>query len=99
MPGQRILKPAWRAPDRFAAIPIAMLDPPLHAASPAVPALRGSGSPVGTITTAAAIMGILFIDQTHTGFSMARAAPDTIATISGLITPVLVWATPNKKVA
>jgi hypothetical protein len=30
---------------------------------------------------------------------MAWATPDTIATIIGLITPVLVWAIPNKKVA
>jgi len=27
------------------------------------------------------------------------ATPDTIATIIGLVTPVLVWAIPNKKVA
>ena len=42
---------------------------------------------------------ILFIFQTYTGFSMAWATPDTIATIIGLVTPVLVWAIPNKKVA
>ena len=47
----------------------------------------------------AAIMGILFIVQTYTGFSMAWATPDTIATIIGLVTPVLVWAVPNKKAA
>jgi hypothetical protein len=47
----------------------------------------------------AAIMGILFIVQAYTGFSMAWARPDTIATIIGLIMPVLVWAVPNKKVA
>ena len=47
----------------------------------------------------AAIMGILFIVQTYTAFSMAWATPDTIATIIGLVTPVLVWAVPNKKVA
>ena len=46
-----------------------------------------------------AIMGILFIVQTYTGFSMAWVTPDTISTIIGLITPVLVWAIPNKKVA
>ena len=45
----------------------------------------------------AAIMGILFIVQTYTGFSMVWATPDTIATIIGLVTPVLVWAIPNKK--
>ncbi len=47
----------------------------------------------------AAIMGILLIVQTYTGFSMAWATPDAIATIIGLITPMLVWATPNKKLA
>ena len=36
----------------------------------------------------AAIMGILFIVQTYTGFSMAWATPEMIATIIGLITPV-----------
>ena len=30
---------------------------------------------------------------------MAWATPDTIATTIGLITPVLVWPIPNKKVA
>ena len=47
----------------------------------------------------AAIMGVLFIVQTYTGLSMAWVTPDTITTIIGLITPVLVWAIPNKKVA
>ena len=47
----------------------------------------------------AAIMGILFIAQTYTGLQLPWAMPDTIATIIGLITPVLVWAIPNKKVA
>ena len=46
----------------------------------------------------AAIMGILFIVQTYTGFNMAWVTPDTIATIIGLVTPVLVWVIPNKKV-
>lgn len=35
--------PAWWAPNGFAAIPTAALDPPHGAASPAVPALIGSG--------------------------------------------------------
>ena len=47
----------------------------------------------------AAIMGVLFIVQTYTGLSMAWVTPNTITTIIGLITPVLVWAIPNKKVA
>lgn len=41
------------------------------------------------------IMGIRFIVQTYAGFSMPP--PDTLATIIGLVTPVLVWATSNKK--
>ena len=45
----------------------------------------------------AAIMGILFIVQTYTGLQLSWVTPDTIATIIGLITPVLVWAIPNKK--
>lgn len=47
----------------------------------------------------AAIMGSPFIVQNYTGFSMVWATSNTIATIIGLITPVLVWAIPNKKVA
>ena len=47
----------------------------------------------------AAIMGTLFIVQTYTGLQLPWATPDTIATVIGLITPVLVWAIPNKKVA
>ena len=44
----------------------------------------------------AMVMGLLFIIQTYTGFSLAWLTPDTVATIIGLITPVLVWAMPNK---
>ena len=46
----------------------------------------------------AAIMGTLFIVQTYTGMKFWWATPDTIATIIGLLTPVLVWAMPNRKV-
>ena len=46
----------------------------------------------------AAIMGVLFIVQTYTGLQLPWVTPDTITTIIGLITPVLVWAVPNKKV-
>ena len=49
MPGRRSLKPALWALDGFAAIPTTALDPPQRAASPAVPALHGSGSPCETI--------------------------------------------------
>jgi hypothetical protein len=44
----------------------------------------------------ALVMGLLFIIQTYTGFSLGWLTPDTVATIIGLITPVLVWAIPNK---
>ena len=47
----------------------------------------------------AAIMGILFNVQTYTGGRFAWATPDTIATIIGLLTPLLVWGIPIKKVA
>ena len=46
----------------------------------------------------AAIMGLLFIIQTYTGFSLSFLTPETVATIVGLITPVLVWAIPNNTV-
>lgn len=45
------------------------------------------------------IMGLLFILQTYTGFSTSWISQETVATIVGLITPVLVWAIPNKKPA
>ena len=44
----------------------------------------------------ALVMGLLFIVQTYTGFSLSWISQDTVATIVGLVTPVLVWATPNK---
>jgi hypothetical protein len=47
----------------------------------------------------ALIMGLLFIVQTYTGFSTSWIPQETVATIVGLITPVLVWAIPNKKPA
>jgi len=47
----------------------------------------------------ALVMGLLFIIQTYTGFNLSWISAETIATIVGLITPVLVWAIPNKKPA
>ncbi len=44
-PAVGIWPPTRWAPNGFAAIPTAALDPPRSAASPAVPALIGSGSP------------------------------------------------------
>jgi hypothetical protein len=45
----------------------------------------------------ALIMGLLFIVQTYTGVSLSWISQETVATIVGLLTPVLVWAIPNKK--
>lgn len=47
----------------------------------------------------AAVMGVLFILQTYTGISLPWATPEAVSTIIGLLTPVLVWAIPNKKIA
>jgi hypothetical protein len=43
--------PTWWAPNGFAAIPTTALDLPHRAASPAVPALIGSGSPSAAVLT------------------------------------------------
>ncbi len=45
----------------------------------------------------AAIMGLLFIIQTYTGFDLGWIKPETVSTIIGLLLPVFVWAVPNKK--
>jgi len=45
----------------------------------------------------AMVMGILFIVQTYTGLNTSWISAETVSTIIGLITPVLVWAIPNKK--
>ena len=44
----------------------------------------------------ALVMGLLFIIQTYTGFNLSWISADTVTTIIGLLTPVLVWAIPNK---
>lgn len=44
----------------------------------------------------ALVMGILFIIQTFTGFNLGWITETQVATIIGLLTPVLVWAIPNK---
>jgi len=44
----------------------------------------------------ALVMGLLFIIQTYTGFSTSWISAEAVSTIVGLITPVLVWAIPNK---
>lgn len=46
----------------------------------------------------AMVMGLLFILQTYTGLSTSWISQETVATIIGLVTPVLVWAIPNKTV-
>lgn len=47
----------------------------------------------------AMVMGVLFIVQTYTGLNTSWISAETVSTIIGLITPVLVWAIPNKKPA
>lgn len=47
----------------------------------------------------ALIMGVIFIVQTYTGFSLSWVTAETVSTIVGLLTPVLVWAVPNKQKA
>jgi hypothetical protein len=47
----------------------------------------------------AMVMGILFIVQAYTGFNTSWISQETVTTIIGLITPVLVWAIPNKVAA
>lgn len=47
----------------------------------------------------ALVMGVLFIIQTYTGFNLSWISQETITTIIGLLTPVLVWAIPNKSKA
>ena len=44
----------------------------------------------------AMVMGVLFIIQTFTGFSLPWLTQETVTTVIGLLTPVLVWAIPNK---
>lgn len=44
----------------------------------------------------AMVMGVLFIIQTFTGFSLPWITQETVTTVIGLLTPVLVWAIPNK---
>ena len=44
----------------------------------------------------AMVMGLLFILNTYFGLNVSWISQETVATIIGLITPVLVWAIPNK---
>ena len=44
----------------------------------------------------AMVMGLLFIIQSFTGFSLSWITESQVTTIIGLLTPVLVWAIPNK---
>ena len=44
----------------------------------------------------ALVMGILFIVQQFTGFNLGWISEAQVTTIIGLLTPVLVWAIPNK---
>jgi hypothetical protein len=44
----------------------------------------------------AVIMGIIFLVQHFTGFSLSWISAETITTIVALLNPVLVWLVPNK---
>jgi hypothetical protein len=44
----------------------------------------------------AMVMGLLFILQTYFGLNTSWISQETVATLIGLLTPVLVWAIPNK---
>ena len=44
----------------------------------------------------ALVMGLLFIIQQFTGLSLGWITQETVTTVIGLLTPVLVWAIPNK---
>lgn len=44
----------------------------------------------------ALVMGLLFIIQQFTGVSLGWISQETVTTVIGLLTPVLVWAIPNK---
>jgi membrane-associated HD superfamily phosphohydrolase len=46
----------------------------------------------------ALVMGVLFIIQTFTGFNLSWLTEAQITTVIGLLTPVLVWAIPNKTI-
>ena len=46
----------------------------------------------------ALVMGVLSIIQTFTGFSLSWLTEAQVATVVGLLTPVLVWAIPNKTI-
>ena len=47
----------------------------------------------------ALVMGLLFIVQQFTGFNLGWISEAQVTTIIGLLTPVLVWAIPNKSAA
>lgn len=44
----------------------------------------------------AMVMGTLYIIQTFTGFETSWISADAVASVIGILTPVLVYAIPNK---
>jgi hypothetical protein len=44
----------------------------------------------------AMVMGLIFIANTYLGVNLSWVSQETVATVVGLITPVLVWLVPNK---
>jgi len=75
--GQRNLIPAWWALDGFAIVPTAALDPHHRAASPAVPALVGSGSPDPVYISAKrkVVSGLGQVPSSPTGVGTSRGLP------------------------
>jgi hypothetical protein len=45
---------------------------------------------------AALVMSVLFLVNFFFGVNLSWISPDTVATVIALLTPVLVWAVPNK---
>ena len=47
----------------------------------------------------ALIMAVIWLVNFFFGYNLSWISQDTIATVVGLLTPVLVWAVPNKSAA
>lgn len=44
----------------------------------------------------ALIMAIIWLINFFLGYNLSWISQDTVATVVGLLTPILVWAVPNK---
>lgn len=47
----------------------------------------------------ALIMSVIFLLNFFFGFNLGFVTQETVATVVSLLTPILVWATPNKSKA